>query len=50
MNYKLSPSDLTFSYEGCKRCYYQKVVNVMAAGSDSGLYYATVGTDTGLYC
>ncbi len=27
MNYKLSPSDLTFSYEGCKRCFYQKVVN-----------------------
>jgi len=27
MNYKLSPSDLTFTYEGCKRCFYQKVVN-----------------------
>jgi hypothetical protein len=27
MNYKLSPSDLTFLYEGCKRCFYQKVVN-----------------------
>ena len=27
MNYKLSPSDLTFSYEGCKRCFYRKVVN-----------------------
>jgi len=27
MNYKLSPSDLTFSYEGCKHCFYQKVVN-----------------------
>ena len=27
MNYKLSPSDLTFAYEGCKRCFYQKVVN-----------------------
>jgi len=27
MNYKLSPSDLTFSYEGCKRCFYQKIVN-----------------------
>ena len=25
-NYKLSPSDLTFLYEGCKRCYYLKVV------------------------
>ena len=27
MNYRLSPSDLTFAYEGCKRCFYQKVVN-----------------------
>ena len=27
MNYKLSPSDLTFLYGGCKRCFYQKVVN-----------------------
>ena len=27
MNYKLSPSDLTFTYEGCKRCFYRKVVN-----------------------
>lgn len=26
MQYKLSPSDLTFSYEGCKRCFYLKVV------------------------
>ena len=26
MNYRLSPSDLTFSYEGCKRCFYLKVV------------------------
>jgi len=26
MNYKLSPSDLTFGYEGCKRCFYLKVV------------------------
>jgi hypothetical protein len=26
MNYKLSPSDFTFLYEGCKRCYYLKVV------------------------
>ncbi len=25
MNYKLSPSDLTFSYQGCKRCFYLKV-------------------------
>ncbi len=27
MNYRLSPSDLTFSYSGCKRCFYLKVVN-----------------------
>ncbi len=27
MNYKLSPSDLAFLYEGCKRCYYLKVVH-----------------------
>ncbi len=27
MNYRLSPSDLTFSYEGCKRCFYLKAVN-----------------------
>ena len=27
MNYKLSPSDLTFTYHGCKRCFYQKVGN-----------------------
>ena len=26
MNYKLSPSDLTFAYQGCKRCFYLKVV------------------------
>jgi len=25
MNYKLSPSDLTFLYDGCKRCFYLKV-------------------------
>ena len=30
MNYKLSPLDLTFNYEGCKRCFYQKVVNNIA--------------------
>ena len=30
MNYRLSPSDLTFTYEGCKRCFYQKVVNNVA--------------------
>lgn len=33
MNYRLSPSDLTFSYEGCKRCFYQKVVNNIAQPS-----------------
>ena len=33
MNYKLSPSDLTFQYEGCKRCFYQKVVNNIAQPS-----------------
>ena len=33
MNYKLSPSDLTFMYEGCKRCFYQKVVNNIAQPS-----------------
>jgi hypothetical protein len=27
VNYKLSPSELTFLYEGCKRCYYLKVVH-----------------------
>ncbi len=26
MNYRLSPSYLTFSYQGCKRCFYLKVV------------------------
>jgi len=25
-NYKLSPSDLTFLYEGCRRCFYLKLV------------------------
>ena len=30
MNYKLSLSDLTFSYKGCKRCFYLKVVNRIA--------------------
>ena len=33
MNYKLSPSDLTFAYEGCKRCFYLKVVNGIAQPS-----------------
>lgn len=27
MNYKLSPSDLTFLYSGCKRCFYLKMVH-----------------------
>lgn len=27
MNYKLSPSELTFLYEGCKRCFYLKKVH-----------------------
>lgn len=30
MNYRLSPSDLTFLYDGCKRCFYQKVVSNIA--------------------
>ena len=33
MNYRLSPSDLTFSYEGCKRCFYLKVVRGIAQPS-----------------
>lgn len=33
MNYKLSPSDLTFSYKGCKRCFYLKMVNNIAQPS-----------------
>jgi hypothetical protein len=27
MNYKLSPSGLTFGYQGCKRCFYLKLVH-----------------------
>jgi hypothetical protein len=27
MNFKLSPSDLTFLYEGCKRCFYLKMIS-----------------------
>ena len=27
MNYKLNPSDFSFLYEGCKRCFYLKVVH-----------------------
>jgi len=33
MNYRLSPSDLTFSYEGCKLCFYLKVVKNIAQPS-----------------
>ncbi len=33
MNYRLSPSDLTFSYQGCKRCFYLKVVKGIAQPS-----------------
>jgi hypothetical protein len=33
MNYRLSPSDLTFQYGGCKRCFYNKVVNNIAQPS-----------------
>ena len=33
MNYKLSPSDLTFQYEGCKRCFYLKTVKGIAQPS-----------------
>lgn len=33
MNFKLSPSDLTFTFEGCKRCFYRKVVNNIAQPS-----------------
>lgn len=33
MQYKLSPSDLTFSYEGCKRCFYLKVAKGIAQPS-----------------
>jgi CRISPR/Cas system-associated exonuclease Cas4 (RecB family) len=33
MNYRLSPSDLTFSYEGCKRCFYLKLVEGIAQPS-----------------
>ena len=33
MTYKLSPSDLTFAYQGCKRCFFLKVVNGIAQPS-----------------
>lgn len=33
MNYRLSPSDLTFLYDGCKRCFYLKTVKNIAQPS-----------------
>lgn len=33
MNYKLSPSELTFLYDGCKRCFYLKKVHNLAQPS-----------------
>ncbi|GAF87519.1 unnamed protein product, partial [marine sediment metagenome] len=33
MNFKLSPSELTFLYDGCKRCFYLKKVNNIAQPS-----------------
>ncbi|MGB8951583.1 MAG: PD-(D/E)XK nuclease family protein [Candidatus Aminicenantales bacterium] len=33
MNYKLSPSDLTFLYDGCKRCFYLKAKHGIAQPS-----------------
>lgn len=33
MNHKLSPSDLTFLYEGCKRCFYLKVTHKISQPS-----------------
>ncbi|MEK6647410.1 MAG: PD-(D/E)XK nuclease family protein [Candidatus Firestonebacteria bacterium] len=33
MNYRLSPSDFAFLYEGCKRCYYLKVVHKISQPS-----------------
>jgi hypothetical protein len=33
MNYRLSPSDLTFLYDGCKRCFVLKVKNGIAQPS-----------------
>jgi hypothetical protein len=33
MNHKLSPSDLTFLYNGCKRCFYLKKVHNIAQPS-----------------
>ena len=33
MNYRLSPSDLTFLYTGCKRCYYLKIAKKLTQPS-----------------
>jgi hypothetical protein len=33
MVYRLSPSDFTFLYEGCKRCFYRKVVQKISQPS-----------------
>ncbi|MCK4788630.1 MAG: hypothetical protein KAV87_33115 [Desulfobacteraceae bacterium] len=33
MNYKLSPSDLTFLYDGCRRCFVLKVKHGIAQPS-----------------
>lgn len=33
MNYKLSPSDLTFLFDGCKRCFYFKIKHKIAQPS-----------------
>lgn len=30
MNYQLRPSDLTFLYEGCKRCFYLRTRNIIS--------------------
>jgi len=43
MNYKLSPSDLTSLYNGCKRCFYQRMVNNIAQPS----FHKRFGDGTG---
>lgn len=35
MGYKSSPSDFSFLYEGCKRCFYLKVTSTIAQPSIS---------------
>jgi hypothetical protein len=38
-NYTLSPSDLTFSWDGCKRCFYLKVKhNIVYRGPFPGMF------------